>query len=156
MARIAPCLTFIDQTEAAVNFYVSLFKNSKILHIMRSESGPVPKGKVLHAAFELDGRVYTAMDGGPSFSFTEAFSLVATCDTQEELDGIWNALSEGGEPGRCGWLTDRFGVSWQVIPSALGQMMSHPEKGNSQKVIEALLGMRKIDIDTLRSAYEQD
>jgi predicted 3-demethylubiquinone-9 3-methyltransferase (glyoxalase superfamily) len=125
---------------------------------MRSEGGstPIAKGSVLHASFELDGREFTAMDGGPSFSFSEGFSMVATCDTQEELDNIWTRLSsDGGEEGRCGWLKDRFGVSWQVIPRALGEMMEHPRAGNPGKVMEALLKMDKIDIATLKQAYKQ-
>ena len=123
---------------------------------MRSEGGPIAKGKVLHATFELDGREFTAMDGGPSFSFTEGFSLVATCETQQELDEIWRRLSEdGGEEGPCGWLKDRFGVSWQVLPRALGEMMGDPRSGNPGKVMEALLKMGKIDIAALEQAYRQ-
>jgi predicted 3-demethylubiquinone-9 3-methyltransferase (glyoxalase superfamily) len=155
---VTPSLTFKDRAEEAIKLYTSVIKNSKIGSIMRSEGGstPIPKGSVLQASFELDGREFTAMDGGPSFSFTEGFSLVATCDTQEELDNIWRRLSsDGGEPGRCGWLKDRFGVSWQVIPRALGEMMSHPESGNPGRVMEALLKMDKIDIATLKQAYKQ-
>lgn len=153
---IVPCLVFRDQAEEAINFYVSVFKNSRVVSIVRSErEGPVPKGKVLHATFELDGREFTAFDGGPSFSFSEAFSLVATCDTQPELDEVWRRLSEGGEEGPCGWLKDRFGVSWQVVPTALGEMMADSKSGNSERVMEALLKMGKIDIETLRRAYRQ-
>lgn len=158
MNAVTPSLTFKDRAEEAIKLYTSIIKNSKIGSIMRSEGGanPLPKGSVLHASFQLDGREFTAMDGGPSFSFSEGFSMVATCDTQEELDHIWKRLSsDGGEEGRCGWLKDPFGVSWQVIPRALGEMMTHPESGNPGKVMEALLKMDKIDIATLKQAYQQ-
>jgi predicted 3-demethylubiquinone-9 3-methyltransferase (glyoxalase superfamily) len=156
MNAVTPSLTFKDRAEEAIKLYTSVIKNSKINSVMRSDGTGLPKGSVLHASFELDGREFTAMDGGPSFSFTEGFSLVATCDTQEEIDDIWKRLSSnGGEEGRCGWLKDRFGVSWQVVPRALGEMMGHPESGNSGKVMEALLKMGKLDIATLRQAYKQ-
>jgi len=155
MNAVTPSLTFKERAEDAMKLYVSVIKNSKIVNIMRSDGGPLPKGNVLHATFELDGREFTAMDGGPTFSFSEGISLVATCDTQEELDAIWKRLSEGGQEGPCGWLKDRFGVSWQVVPRALGEMMGHPESGNSGKVTEALLKMSKIEIATLREAYKQ-
>jgi len=153
---VTPSLTFKDGAEDALKLYVSVIRNSKIVNIMRSEGGPIAKGKVLHATFELDGREFTAMDGGPSFSFTEGFSLVATCETQQELDEIWRRLTEnGGEEGPCGWLKDRFGVSWQVLPRALGEMMGDPRSGNPGKVMEALLKMGKIDIAALEQAYRQ-
>ena len=156
MNAVTPSLTFKDHAEDAIKLYTSVIKNSKIGSVMRSDGSGLPKGSVLHASFELDGREFTAMDGGPSFSFSEGFSLVATCDTQEELDNIWKRLSsDGGEEGRCGWLKDRFGVSWQVVPRALGEMMGHPESGNSGKVMEALLKMGKLDIATLKAAYKQ-
>jgi predicted 3-demethylubiquinone-9 3-methyltransferase (glyoxalase superfamily) len=155
MNTVTPSLAFKDHTEDAIKLYTSVIKNSKINSIMRSDGIGMPKGSVLHASFELDGREFTAMDGGPSFSFAEGMSLVATVDTQEELDSIWKRLSEGGEEGPCGWLKDRFGVSWQVVPRALGEMMSHPEKGNSGKVMEALLKMGKLDIAALKAAYKQ-
>ena len=151
---VRPCLTFKDRAEEAVNFYVSVFPNSRVISMLRSDgNGPLPEGSLLHATFELDGQEYTAFDGGPSFSFTEAFSFVATCETQDELDDIWARLSEGGEEGPCGWLKDRFGVSWQVVPAALGQMMGDPRSGNPAKVMDALLKMRKLDIATLEQAY---
>jgi predicted 3-demethylubiquinone-9 3-methyltransferase (glyoxalase superfamily) len=151
---VRPCLTFKDHAEDAINFYVSLVPNSKVLSVLRSDgNGPLPKGSLWHASFELDGQEYTAFDGGPTFSFTEAFSLVATCETQDELDEIWARLSEGGEEGPCGWLKDRFGLSWQVVPAALGQMMSDSKSGNPAKMMEALLKMRKLDIATLEQAY---
>ena len=156
MQTVTPSLTFKDGAEDALKLYVSVIRNSRIVNIMRSEGGPIAKGKVLHATFELDGREFTAMDGGPSFSFTEGFSLVATCETQQELDEIWRRLSEnGGEEGPCGWLKDRFGVSWQVLPRALGKMMGDPRSGNPGKVMEALLKMGKIDIAALEQAYRQ-
>jgi predicted 3-demethylubiquinone-9 3-methyltransferase (glyoxalase superfamily) len=151
---VRPSLTFKERGEEAVNFYVSLFPNSRVLSLMRAEGiGAVPDGSLLHASFQLDGQEYTAFDGGPSFSFTEAFSFVATCETQEEIDATWSRLSEGGEEGPCGWLKDRFGVSWQVVPAALGEMMSDPKSGNPAKMMEALLKMRKLDIATLKQAY---
>jgi len=151
---VRPSLTFKEGTEEAVNFYVSLFPNSKVVSLLRATAGgPLPEGSVLHASFVLDGQEYTAFDGGPSFSFTEAFSFVATCQTQDEIDEVWGRLTEGGEDGPCGWLKDRFGVSWQVVPSALGQMMGDPKSGNPAKVMEALLKMRKLDLATLEQAY---
>ena len=152
---IRPSLTFKEGTDEAVNFYVSLFPNSKVLSLLRAEgNGPLPEGSVLHASFVLDGQEYTAFDGGPSFAFTEGFSFVATCETQKELDETWARLtSNGGEEGPCGWLKDRFGVSWQVVPSSLGTMMSDPKSGNPAKMMEALLKMRKLDIATLERAY---
>jgi predicted 3-demethylubiquinone-9 3-methyltransferase (glyoxalase superfamily) len=155
MNSVVTSLSFKDHAEDAMKLYVSVIKNSRIVSTMRSDGAGVPKGALLHGSFELDGREFTAMDGGPSFSFAEGISLVATCETQEELDSVWKRLSEGGEPGPCGWLKDRFGVSWQVIPRALVEMMSDPKSGNSGKVMEALLKMGKIDIATLRQAYRQ-
>ncbi len=151
---VRPSLTFKERTEEAVNFYVSLFPNSKVLSLLRSDgNGPLPEGSMLHASFQLDGQDYAAFDGGPSFTFTEAFSFVVTCETQDEIDEVWARLTEGGEDGPCGWLKDRFGVSWQVVPSALGQMMGDPKSGNPAKVMEALLKMRKLDLATLNQAY---
>lgn len=153
---VRPSLTFKDRTEEAVNFYVSLFPNSKVVSILHSEldSPQLPKGSVLHAEFVLDGQEYTAFDGGESFEFSEGFSLVATCETQQELDTIWDRLTDGGEEGPCGWCKDRFGVSWQVVPSSLGRMLSDNKSGNSTKVVEAFLKMKKMDIATLESAYK--
>lgn len=151
---ILPCLAFTDQAEEAVNFYVSVFKNSRIVNLIRMEQdGPIPKGKVLHVDFELNGREFTAFDGGSYFSFNEGISLVATCDTQEELDEVWSKFSSGGEEGPCGWLKDRFGVSWQIVPTALGSMMSDSVSGNPERVMEALLKMGKLDIQALEDAY---
>jgi len=154
---ITTCLIFDDRAEEAVNLYVSVIPNSRILDMTRSDGvGPVPEGKLLHVSFELDGRAFMAVDGGPHFSFSEGISLVATCETQEELDHVWTALTAGGgEESRCGWLKDRFGVSWQVIPSALVRMLSDAASGNPAKAMEALLQMGKIDIATLERAYRQ-
>jgi predicted 3-demethylubiquinone-9 3-methyltransferase (glyoxalase superfamily) len=152
--NVRPCLTFKEGAEEAINFYVSLFPNSKVLSLLKADAnGPLPEGSVLHAAFQLDGQEYTAFDGGQAFTFTEAFSFVATCETQDEIDEVWARLTEGGEDGPCGWLKDRFGVSWQVVPSALGKMMGDPKSGNPAKVMEALLKMRKLDLATLERAY---
>jgi predicted 3-demethylubiquinone-9 3-methyltransferase (glyoxalase superfamily) len=152
---IKPCIVYKDRAEEAINFYVSLFPNSRVLSLQRSETdSPIPKGKVLGATFELDGREYTAFDGGPTFSFTEGFSLMVTCKTQEEIDRYWNKLTEnGGEEGPCGWLKDRFGLSWQIIPEQLGQMLSDSKSGNSGAATQAMLQMKKLDIAELERAY---
>jgi predicted 3-demethylubiquinone-9 3-methyltransferase (glyoxalase superfamily) len=153
---ITPCLVFNDRAEEAVNFYVSVFKNSRVVSIVRSETdGPIAKGKVLHAEFELNGREYTAFDGGPHFSFNHSFSIAVTCDTQAELDEVWAKLARAGKEGPCGWLTDKFGLSWQVVPTALGKMMSDSKSGNPARVMEALLKMGKLDLKILESAYKQ-
>jgi len=154
--KITPFLTFSDQAEEAVKRYVSIFKDSRIISMVRGEAGgPIVKGKVLNATFELDGARFMAMDGGPYFSFAQGTSLFVSCDTQEEIDRLWQGLSEGGEKQPCGWLKDKFGVSWQIVPSVLGEMMSDPKSGNSARVMEALLKMSKIDIKILTKAYAQ-
>jgi predicted 3-demethylubiquinone-9 3-methyltransferase (glyoxalase superfamily) len=159
---VRPCLTFRERAEEAVNFYVSVFPNSRVVSMLRTDGnlestleakGGMPKGSLLHASFVLDGQEYTAFDGGPAFAFTEGFSLVATCETQQELDAIWERLTEGGEEGPCGWLKDKFGVSWQVVPSSLGRMMGDSKSGDPSKVVEAFLKMKKLDIATLERAY---
>ena len=152
---IKPCIVFNDRAEEAINLYVSIFPNSKIVSIQRSETdGPVAKGKVLGATFVLDGREYTTFDGGPSFEFSEGFSLMVNCKTQEEVDRYWTKLTEsGGEEGPCGWLKDRFGVSWQIVPEVLGQMLSDPKSGNSEAALQAMLKMKKLDIAELEKAY---
>jgi predicted 3-demethylubiquinone-9 3-methyltransferase (glyoxalase superfamily) len=155
MNSVTTCLAFKDHAEDAIKLYTSVIRNSKINSIMRGDGIGVPKGNVLHASFELDGREFTAMDGGPSFSFAEGTSLVATVDTQEELDNAWKRLSEGGEEGQCGWLKDRFGVSWQIVPRALGEMLGHPEAGDPGKMMQALLKMKKLDIAALKAAYKR-
>jgi predicted 3-demethylubiquinone-9 3-methyltransferase (glyoxalase superfamily) len=154
--KVRPCITFKDRAEEAVNLYVSIFPNSKITELSRVETGggPIKKGKVLAAIFELDGREFRAFDGGETFSFNEGISLDVTCKSQEEVDRYWNALTaNGGEEGPCGWLKDRFGVSWQIIPEQLGQMLSDPKSGNAQAAMNAMLKMKKIDIAELEKAY---
>jgi len=153
---IKPCITFKDSAEEAVKFYVSLFPNSKIVNIQKVEKdgGPIPKGQVLGADFILDGREYLAFDGGPSFTFTEGVSLMVMCKTQEEVDRYWSKLTQnGGEEGPCGWLKDRYGLSWQIVPEQLTQMLSDPKSGNSDAAMQAMLKMKKLDIAELDKAY---
>lgn len=155
MQKIAPFLWFNGQAEEAMNFYVSIFKNSKILSVNRfGEAGPGPKGTVINTTFQLEGQKLCALNGGPQFSFTPAISFFVDCQTQQEVDELWEKLSEGGEKGRCGWLKDKFGVSWQVIPSALGEMLGDKDAGRSQRVMKAMLQMNKIDIAGLKRAYD--
>ena len=153
---IRPCIVFNDRCEEAINLYVSVFPNSKILSLIRSENeAPIPKGKVLNATFQLDGREYLAFDGGPTFKFSEGFSLMVTCETQAEVDHYWTKLvADGGEEGPCGWLKDRFGLSWQIVPSVLGQMLSDSRSGNSGAALQAMLKMKKLDIAGLERAYK--
>jgi len=148
------CLTFTDRAEEAVNFYVSLFGDSRILSLVRSDgNGPIPKGQLLNATFVLNGREFMAFDGGSHFQFTDGISLVMTCDTQDQIDELWPRLSEGGAEGPCGWVTDRFGVSWQIVPTVLGRMLGDPKSGNSARTMEAMLQMHKLDIAALERAY---
>ena len=153
--QIKPCITFNDRCEEAIKLYVSIFPNSKIVHLQLSENdGPIAKGKVLSATFQLDGREYTAFDGGPSFSFSEGCSLMVLCETQAEVDRYWSKLTaNGGEEGPCGWLKDPFGLSWQIVPNVLGQMLSDPKSGNSDAAFQAMLKMKKLDIAVLQRAY---
>jgi predicted 3-demethylubiquinone-9 3-methyltransferase (glyoxalase superfamily) len=154
-SSIKPCLVFPERGEEAVNFYVSLFKNSKVLTMVLSDGkGPIPEGQLMSATFELDGREFLAFDGGPTFKFEEGISLMVTCESQEEIDHAWTKLSEGGEEGPCGWLKDRFGVSWQIVPSQLGDMLGNSKSGNSAAAMQAMLKMKKLDIATLRKAYQ--
>lgn len=153
---IRPCIVYNDRTEEAVNFYVKLFPDSRIIEIQRSEEegGPFAKGKVMGATFVLDGREYLAFDGGPTFNFSEGVSLMVTCKSQEEVDRYWNALTaDGGEEGPCGWLKDRFGLSWQIVPEVMLQMFSDDKSGNSQAAVQAMLKMKKLDIAELERAY---
>ena len=152
---IRPCIVYVDRAEEAINFYVSLFPDSRITTLQRSEvDGAIAKGKVLGATFELDGREYMAFDGGPSFKFSEGVSLMVMCKNQEEVDRYWNALSaNGGEEGPCGWLKDRFGLSWQIVPEALTWMLTDQKSGDSQAAFEAMLKMKKLDIAKLEKAY---
>jgi predicted 3-demethylubiquinone-9 3-methyltransferase (glyoxalase superfamily) len=156
MQKITPFLWFDGRAEEAMNFYVSIFKNSKAGKVSRCvDHGPGPKGSVLMATFQLEGQEFMALNGGPMFRFSPAISFYVNCETQQEVDDLWAKLSAGGETQQCGWLKDKFGVSWQIIPVALGRWMNDPDPQKSGRVMAALLQMTKIDIDKLRQAYEQ-
>jgi len=156
MQKITPFLWFDSNAEEAINFYTSIFKDSKVISISRyGDAGPGPKGTVMAATFQLEGQQFMALNGGPHFRFTPAISLFVSCETQEEVDELWKKLSDGGEEQRCGWLQDKFGLSWQIIPSALGHMLNDKNPVRSQRVMEAMLKMDKINIKDLRKAYEQ-
>ena len=155
MHKITTFLTFDNQAEEAVNLYVSVFKNSKILNVSRyGEGAPVPAGTVMSVSFMLEGQEFMALNGGPHFTFSDGISLFVSCETQDEVDELWEKLSAGGEKGPCGWLKDRFGVSWQIIPTALGQMLGDKDPQKSQRAMQAMLTMTKIDIAALRQAFE--
>jgi len=160
MQKISPFLWFDDQAEEAANFYVSVFKNSKLGSIVRydaaaAKAGGRPEGSVLTVGFELEGVDFTALNGGPIFKFTEAISLVITCEDQDEIDYYWEKLSEGGDKKaqQCGWLKDKYGASWQVVPRVLSEMMSDPDAEKSDRAMKALLQMKKLDIGELKRAY---
>jgi len=150
-------LWFDNQAEEAMNFYISVFKNSKVLSVARyGDAGPGPKGSVMTASFELEGQKFTALNAGPMFKFTEAISFVIPCKTQEEVDYYWSKLtSGGGEESMCGWLKDKFGLSWQVVPDALIELLQVKDPKKSQRVMQAMMKMRKIDIKTLQEAHDQ-
>lgn len=155
MGKITPCLWFDTQAEEAAAFYTSIFKNSRIVNVTRyGEAGPRPAETVMTVDFELDGQPFVALNGGPEFKFTEAVSFQVNCASQEEVDEFWTRLSEGGEEGPCGWLKDKFGLSWQVIPTVLTDMLNDPDPKKSQNVMKAMLEMGKIDIPTLQQAYQ--
>ncbi len=155
MQKITPFLWFDTQAEEAMNFYTSIFKNSKIGSVTRwGEAGPGKKGEVMSATFQLEGQEFMALNGGPHFKFNEAISFFVNCETQEEVDELWEKLSEGGAKQRCGWLKDKFGLSWQIIPSALGRMLQDKDPAKSRSVMTAMLQMDKIEIETLKRAYE--
>jgi predicted 3-demethylubiquinone-9 3-methyltransferase (glyoxalase superfamily) len=155
--KITPFLWFDTEAEEAANFYVSIFKNSKILSISRyGDAGPRPKGSAMTVAFELEGQKFIALNGGPQYKFTEAISLSVECKTQEEVDEFWEKLSRGGEEGPCGWLKDKYGLSWQINPTVLGQMLSDSDPKKSKRAMEAMLKMKKIDIKKLQQAYDGD
>ncbi len=142
MQKITPFLWFDGKAEEAMNFYVSIFKNSKRGRISRyGEAGPGPKGTVMVATFQLEGQEFIALNGGPHFKFTEAISLVVNCETQDEVDAFWEKLSAGGAKGQCGWLKDKYGLSWQIVPTALGELMSDPDPEKSKRVMQAMLQM---------------
>jgi predicted 3-demethylubiquinone-9 3-methyltransferase (glyoxalase superfamily) len=153
--KITPFLWFDNQAEEAMNFYTSIFKNAKIGNVSRyGEGGPGPKGSVMVASFELDGMHFTALNGGPQFKFTEAISFYVSCESQDEVDHYWDKLSEGGQTQRCGWLKDKFGVSWQIIPSALPKLMGDPDRAKAGRVMQAMLQMKKIEVAKLQQAYD--
>jgi predicted 3-demethylubiquinone-9 3-methyltransferase (glyoxalase superfamily) len=155
MPAITPFLWFDTQAEEAAKFYTSIFPNSKIGKIARyGDAGPGPKGGVMTIAFELDGRHFTALNGGPVFSFTEAVSFVIDCKTQDEVDHYWSKLTAGGQESQCGWLKDKFGLSWQVVPRQLAELLSSPDRGKANRVMQAMLKMKKIDIAALERAAQ--
>jgi predicted 3-demethylubiquinone-9 3-methyltransferase (glyoxalase superfamily) len=152
--KIATFLWFDANAEEAAKHYVSIFKNSKILSVTRyGDAGPGPKGSVMTVNFQLEGQEFIALNGGPHFKFTEAISLLVNCDTQREVDELWSKLSAGGEESQCGWLKDKYGLSWQIIPTALFELMQDRDPGKSKRVMEAMLQMKKIDIGLLEKAY---
>lgn len=154
--KITPFLWFDDEAEEATNFYVSVFKNSEVLSINRfGDAGPGSEGAVMSTSFRLDGQEFMALNGGPIFKFTEAVSFLIDCDSQEEVDRLWAQLSDGGETSQCGWLKDKFGLSWQVVPSVLGEMLQDPNRERANRVMQAMLQMTKIDIAELERAFAQ-
>lgn len=156
MHKITPCLWFDTQGEEAATFYTTIFGNSRILGTTRyGKAGPGPEGSVMTVSFELDGQEYVALNGGPQFTFNEAISFQVNCETQEEVDEFWRKLSEGGEEGPCGWLKDKYGLSWQIVPTVLPELLSDPGPDKSQRVMRAMLEMGKIDIAALLRASEQ-
>lgn len=156
MQKITPFLWFNNNAEEAINFYNSIFKNSKTVSVNRyGEGGPAPKGTLMSATFELEGQKFMALNGGPQFPFTPAISFFVNCETQEEVNELWEKLSEGGKTGRCGWLEDKYGVSWQIIPSILGELLQDEDAGKAKNVMEAMLQMDKMDIKALKQAYEK-
>jgi len=156
MQKITPCLWFDTEGEEAAELYTAVFPNSRIGHVARYGSGgPRPEGTVMTVSFELDGQKFVALNGGPQFTFDESISFQVSCETQEEVDAFWSKLSEGGEEGQCGWLKDRFGLSWQIIPTALPRLLGGPDAEKSQRVMQAMLKMKKIEIDALERAAAQ-
>jgi predicted 3-demethylubiquinone-9 3-methyltransferase (glyoxalase superfamily) len=153
--KITPFLWFNDQAEEAVNFYISLFKNSRIVSLSRyGDAGPGPKGSVMSVTFELEGQPFYALNGGPHFSFTPAISLFVNCESQAEVDELWDKLAAGGRKDRCGWLQDKYGLSWQIVPSVLGKLLGDKNPAKSSGVMKAMLQMDKLDIARLQQAYE--
>lgn len=155
MQKITPFLWFDGKAEEATNFYVSIFKNSKITRVSRfGEGGPAPKGTVMSTSFQLEGQDFIALNGGPQFTFTPAISLFVNCETQAEVDELWQKLSEGGKQERCGWLKDKYGLSWQIIPTILGKLLQDPDPVKSKRAMTAMLQMDKIDIQGLQKAHD--
>ena len=156
MQKITTFLWFDSLAEEAANLYVSIFKNSRIGSIRRyGDTGPGPKGSVMIVTFQLEGQEFTALNGGPHFSFTPAISLLVSCETQAEVDELWEKLSAGGKKDRCGWLTDKYGLSWQIVPTKLSQLMSDPDPKKANRVMQAMLQMDKLDISRLEEAGQQ-
>ena len=160
MQKITPFLWFDDNAEEAVNFYVSVFRNSRVVGVSRygeagSKSSGRPKGSVMTVAFELEGQPFVALNGGPAFAFTPAISLVVNCETQKEIDELWEKLTDGGEEVECGWLKDRYGVSWQIVPAAIWEIIADPDPERADRVMQAVIRMKKLDIEGLKRAYEQ-
>jgi predicted 3-demethylubiquinone-9 3-methyltransferase (glyoxalase superfamily) len=156
MNKITPCLWFDTEGEEAATFYTSVFPNSRIVDVARyGSAGPRPEGTVMTVSFELDGQKFLALNGGPEFTFSEAISFQVSCEGQEEVDAFWSKLSEGGEEGPCGWLKDKFGLSWQIVPTVLPELLSDPDREKSQRVMAAMLKMKKIEIDALEGAAAQ-
>ena len=154
MPKITPFLWFDDKAEEAANFYVSIFKNSKVTSVTRyGDAGPGPKGQAMTVAFQLDGQDFVALNGGPQYKFSPAVSFVVNCETQKEVDEFWNKLSAGGKPGRCGWLNDKYGLSWQIVPTVLPKLLGDKDAAKSRRVMQAMLQMDKIDIERLEKAY---
>ena len=155
--KITPFLWFNQEAEEAVNFYVSLFKDSKVLSVSRyGDSGPGPKGSVMVVSFQLAGQKFTALNGGPHFKFTEAISLFVDCESQEEVDTLWSKLTaNGGQESQCGWLKDRYGLSWQIVPTRFMQMMQDKDPKRTQRVMQAMMTMKKFDLARLEQAYAQ-
>ena len=157
MQKIVTFLWFNDQAEEAMKFYVSIFKRSKVVSVSRyGDAGPGPKGTVMMATFQLEGQEFHALNGGPQFTFTPAISLLVNCETQQEVDELWAKLSEGGAPDRCGWLKDKYGLSWQIVPTILGKLMQDKDPKKSQRVMTAVMQMDKLDIARLKHAYEHE
>jgi predicted 3-demethylubiquinone-9 3-methyltransferase (glyoxalase superfamily) len=153
--KITPNLWFDTEAEEAADFYISVFKNSRIVNVAHyTEAGPRPAGTAMTVEFELDGQRFVGINGGPQFTFDEAVSFQITCEDQDEVDYYWERLSEGGEEGQCGWLKDRYGLSWQVVPTGLEEVFGNPDPERARRAMEAMLGMRKLDIDALRSAAD--
>jgi predicted 3-demethylubiquinone-9 3-methyltransferase (glyoxalase superfamily) len=156
MQKIVPFLWFDGKAEEAMNFYTSIFKNSKIISVTRyGDAGPGPKGSVMSCVFQIEGQDFYALNGGPMFKFSPAISLFVNCETQDEVDELWEKLSAGGKKNRCGWLDDKFGVTWQIIPTALGKLLNDPDPAKSQRVMIAMMQMDKINIASLQKAYEE-
>jgi predicted 3-demethylubiquinone-9 3-methyltransferase (glyoxalase superfamily) len=154
--KIAPCLWFDGQAEEAMHFYTSIFRNSKVGDVTRyGEAGPGEKGSVLAVTFEIEGREFMGLNGGPNFKFSPAISFSVKCETQEEVDYYWGKLLAGGQPQQCGWLTDKFGVSWQIVPTVLVEMLKDKDAERANRVMQVMLKMVKLDIKALRQAYEQ-